>query len=90
VNVLLSSPDHDLFGDEPVYWDGKPVGHVRSGGFGHSLGAACGIAHIRGDEPLTGGRLAAGTFEVDIAGVRVPAQVSLKPFFDPERSRILC
>ena len=22
VNVLLGSPDHDLFGDEPVYWDG--------------------------------------------------------------------
>jgi 4-methylaminobutanoate oxidase (formaldehyde-forming) len=90
VNVLMSSPDHDLFGDEPVYWDGKPVGHVRSGGFGHSLGAACGIASVRGDEPLTGARLAAGAFEIDVAGVRVPAQVSLKPFFDPERSRILC
>mgnify|MGYP003693784015 CR=1 FL=1 len=33
VNVLLTSPDYDLFGDEPVCWDGKPVGHVRSGGF---------------------------------------------------------
>ena len=24
VNVLLDSPDLDLIGDEPVYWDGKP------------------------------------------------------------------
>ena len=46
VNVLLASPDLDLYGDEPVYWDDKPVGHVRSGGFGHSLGAACGIAEV--------------------------------------------
>ena len=23
VNVLLTSPDHDLYGDEPVYWDGQ-------------------------------------------------------------------
>ena len=29
------------------------------------------------------------SFEIDVAGTRVPAQVSLKPFFDPERSRIL-
>ena len=24
VNVLLESPDHDLVGDEPVYWDDEP------------------------------------------------------------------
>jgi glycine cleavage system aminomethyltransferase T/glycine/D-amino acid oxidase-like deaminating enzyme len=90
VNVLLTSPDHDLFGDEPVYWDGAPVGHVRSGGFGHSLGAACGIAAITRDEGFTATDLAAGSFEIDIAGTRVPARVSLKPFFDPERSRVLC
>ena len=88
--MLLTSPDFDLFGDEPVYWDGDPVGHVRSGGFGHSLGAACGIAHVTRDEAYTGADLAAGSFEIDIAGTRVPAQVSLKPFFDPERSRVLC
>ena len=89
VNVLLTSPDHDLVGDEPVYADGVPVGHVRSGGFGHSLGAAIGIASIRSQEPLTGAWLAAGAFEVDVAGERVPARVSLRPFFDPGRSRVL-
>jgi glycine cleavage system aminomethyltransferase T/glycine/D-amino acid oxidase-like deaminating enzyme len=90
VNVLLTSPDHDLYGDEPVYWDDKPVGHVRSGGFGHSLGAACGIAEVSRDEGFGGSDLAAGSFEIDIAGTRVPAQVSLRPFFDAGRSRILC
>ena len=87
--MLLASPDYDLYGDEPVYWDGEPVGHVRSGGFGHSLGAACGIAGIARDEGITAADLAAGSFEIDVAGTRVPAQVSLKPFFDPARSRIL-
>jgi 4-methylaminobutanoate oxidase (formaldehyde-forming) len=89
VNVLLSSPDHDLVGDEPVLWDGRPVGVVRSGAFGHSLGTACGIAEVRDEEPITAPRLASGSFEVDVAGVRVPAQISLRPFFDPERSRVL-
>jgi glycine cleavage system aminomethyltransferase T/glycine/D-amino acid oxidase-like deaminating enzyme len=89
VNILLDSPDHDLVGDEPVYWDGAPVGHVRSGGFGHSLGAACGIAGISRDDGITSAALAAGSFEIDVAGSRVPAHVSLKPFFDPARSRVL-
>jgi glycine cleavage system aminomethyltransferase T/glycine/D-amino acid oxidase-like deaminating enzyme len=89
VNVLLESPDHDLYGDEPVYWDGDPVGHIRSGGFGHSLGAACGIAGISREAGIAASALAAGSFEVDVAGTRVPAKISLKPFFDPERARIL-
>ncbi len=89
VNLLLGSPDHDLYGDEPVYWDGKPVGHVRSAGFGHSLGAPVGIAGLERDDAITAAALAAGSFEIDVAGTRVPAEASLKPFFDPERSRIL-
>jgi glycine cleavage system aminomethyltransferase T len=90
VNVLLDSPELDLVGDEPVYWDGQPVGIVRAGAFGHSLGASCGIAEVKRNEPITAAALTTGTFEIDIAGARVPTQVSLKPFFDPERSRILC
>ena len=82
-------PTTTCYGDEPVYWDGDPVGHVRSAGFGHSLGAACGIAGLERDDAITAAALAAGSFEIDVAGTRVPAQVSLKPFFDPERSRVL-
>jgi 4-methylaminobutanoate oxidase (formaldehyde-forming) len=32
--------------------------------------------------------LADGGFEVDVAGVRYPATVSLRPFYDPDRERI--
>ena len=52
VNVLLESPDHDLVGDEPIYWDDKPAGVVRSGAFGYSLGASCGIADVERDEGI--------------------------------------
>jgi 4-methylaminobutanoate oxidase (formaldehyde-forming) len=89
VNVLLESPEHDLVGAEPIYWDGKAVGEVRVGAFGYSLGASCGIADVEREVGITAADLKEGTFEIDIAGTRVPAQVSLKPFFDPERSRPL-
>jgi len=54
------------------------------------VGAACGIAEVAREEPITAADLATGSFEIDVAGTRVAARVSLKPFFDPERSRILC
>jgi 4-methylaminobutanoate oxidase (formaldehyde-forming) len=52
-------------------------------------GPAGGIAAISPDSANRPAVLAAGSFEIDIAGTRVPAQVSLKPVFDPERSRVL-
>jgi 4-methylaminobutanoate oxidase (formaldehyde-forming) len=32
--------------------------------------------------------LAAGRFEIDIAGARIPATASLRPFYDPASARI--
>jgi glycine cleavage system aminomethyltransferase T len=51
VNVLLDAPELDLVGDEPVYWDGQPVGIVRAGAFGHSLGASCGTPRSGATSP---------------------------------------
>ena len=62
---------------------------VRVGAFGYSLGASCGIADVERDEGIPASDIKAGSFEIDIAGTRVPAKVSLRPFFDPERSRPL-
>jgi hypothetical protein len=33
--------------------------------------------------------VAAGTYTVDVAGASVPAHVSLRPLFDPDRVRVL-
>jgi 4-methylaminobutanoate oxidase (formaldehyde-forming) len=89
VNVLLESPDFDLVGAEPIYWNDEPVGVVRVGAFGYTLGAACGIADVERESGISAADLAAGTFEIDVAGARVPAKVSLRPFFDADRSRPL-
>lgn len=89
VNVLLESPDYDLVGAEPIFIDGEPVGSLRVGAFGYSLGAACGIADVEREAGFTAADIKDGSFEVDIAGERVPVKASLRPFFDPERSRPL-
>ena len=86
--VLVKDPEPLLFHAEVVLRDGKAVGYVRAGSYGHTLGGAVGLAMIEAGEPITPAWLREGRWEVDIAGKRYPAEVSLKPLYDPEMKRI--
>ena len=87
LTFLLEDPDYDLYGAEPIYWNGTVAGYMSVGAFGHSLGAATGLGIVEREGGITGDMVAAGGFEIDIAGTRVPAKGSLRPHFDPDRSR---
>ncbi len=86
--VLVKDPEPMLFHAEVVLRAGKPVGYVRAGSYGHTLGGAVGLAMLEAGEPVTPAWLREGRWEVDIAGKRYPAQISLKPLYDPEMQRI--
>jgi 4-methylaminobutanoate oxidase (formaldehyde-forming) len=89
--VLLKDPEPLLFHAEPVFRDGKPMGYVRAASYGHTLGGAVGLAMIDPREPgltIDQAWLDRGAWEVDVAGKRTPAVVSLKPFYDPDNARI--
>ena len=88
VQVLVKDPEPLMFHAEIVLCDGKPVGYVRAASYGHTLGGAVGLAMIEAGEPLTPAWLRAGRWEVDIAGRRYPADVSLRPMYDPDMKRI--
>jgi 4-methylaminobutanoate oxidase (formaldehyde-forming) len=94
--VQVLDPAPQLFHAEVVWRDGLPVGYVRAGSYGHTLGGAVGLAMI---EPGTRGGAAptvvvdaaylnSGCWEVEIAGQRYPLQVSLQPLYDPALLRI--
>jgi glycine cleavage system aminomethyltransferase T len=85
VHVLLRDADALLFHAEVVHRDGRPVGYVRAGSYGHSLGGAVGLAMVDVDEPDS---LRAGAWEVDVAGRVVDADISLAPFYDPRSERV--
>ena len=53
--VLVKDPEPLLFHAEVVLRDGKPVGYVRAGSYGHTLGGAVGLAMIEAGEPINAG-----------------------------------
>ncbi|MEM6888936.1 MAG: FAD-dependent oxidoreductase [Pseudomonadota bacterium] len=76
-----------LYHNEPVLRDGEIVGYLSSGAYGHHLGAAMGLGYV----PCAGEKAAdvlASAYEIDVAGTRVAADVSLKPMYDPRSERV--
>lgn len=81
--------DAPLFhGTEPVWRDGVLVGYAKCGAFGHTIGRPVGLAQIRHPEGVSAQWLRSGTWELEIACARYPAELSLRPFFDPQRLRV--
>ena len=67
--------------------DGEIVGYLSSGAYGHHLGGAMGLGYV----PCVGEsaeQVLASSYEVDVAGVRVKAEASLKPMYDPKSERV--
>ncbi len=83
----LTDPEPLLYHNEPVLRDGQIVGYLSSGAYGHHLGGAIGLGYV----PCTGesaDQVLASTYEIDVAGSRVGAEVSLKPMYDPKSERV--
>lgn len=87
VQFLLTDPEPLLYHNEPIVRDGRIVGYLSSGAYGHSLGGAVGLGYV----PCAGetaSQLLDSTYEIDVAGRRVAARASLKPLYDPMSERV--
>ena len=83
----LSDPEPLLYHNEMIMRNGEPVGYLSSGGYGHHLGAAVGMGYVpcKGESPAD---MLASSYEIEVAGTRVKAEASLKPFYDPKSERV--
>ncbi len=78
VTLAIDSDDADASGYEPVWQDGRMVGFVTSGGYGHTVGQSLAMAMV--DTACT----AEGTdLSVHIVGVERPARVIAASPYDP-------
>jgi 4-methylaminobutanoate oxidase (formaldehyde-forming) len=84
VQFLLADPRPLLYGNEAILRDGRVVGYLTSGAYGHHLGAAVGLGYVAcsPDEVL------ASAYAIEVAGEQVAARASLEPLYDPNAARV--
>ena len=83
----LQDPGPLMFHNEAIVRDGRIVGPVTSGNYGHFLGAAIGLGYVpckgQSDADLLGAH-----YEIEIAGKRHEAVASLAAMYDPKSERV--
>jgi len=88
LQFALRDPSKLLYHNEPIWRDGVIVGRITSGMFGHALGKSLGMGYVEHGTPEAAARLLEGVYQIEVAGERIVADVSLQPFYDPKSTRI--
>lgn len=84
----LRDPAPLLYHNEPIWRNDELVGHITSGAYGHTLGACIGLGYVHTDHSIKPDEVLHGDYEIEVAGVRIAADVSLKPMYDPDNEKI--
>lgn len=83
VTLDISADDADGSGWEPVWRDGKRVGYITSGAYGHAVGKSLAMALVDKDHCAVGTELSA-----HVVGVERKARVIAPSPYDPSGSRM--
>jgi 4-methylaminobutanoate oxidase (formaldehyde-forming) len=85
----LEDPQRLLYHNEPIWRDGELVGRITSGMYGHTIGTCLGMGYVANRGGLAARDwVLSGSYEIEVAGERVPARASLQPFYDPTSARV--
>ena len=87
-SFLLDDDQPLLYHNEPIWRDNEIVGYITSGMFGYTLGRSIGMGYVTNPDGVNAAYVKSGTYEIEVAGERIPAQVSLKPWYDPKGENI--
>jgi dimethylglycine dehydrogenase len=83
VTLRIDAKDADASGFEPVKRNGKLVGFVTSGAYGHYVGQSLALAYV--DRGLAG---SGAPLTVDVIGENRPAVMLSEPPYDPQGARL--
>jgi 4-methylaminobutanoate oxidase (formaldehyde-forming) len=87
VQFRLQDPGPLLYHNEPILRDGRIVGQLTSGAYGHTLGGAVGLGYVP-CEGESAAEVLASSYAIDVAGQVVKAEASLRPMYDPDALRV--
>jgi dimethylglycine dehydrogenase len=83
VPFAVDAADADAIGDEPIWHDGRVVGWVTSGAYGHRVGRSLALGYV----PAALAESSAG-FEIEIIGERRRAEPLKVCAYDPAGARM--
>ena len=86
----LQDPTALLTHDEPIWCDGKTVGHIVSSAYGYGFDGCLGFGYVHGERGTSRKALLAGDYEIEVADGRISASASLRALYDPNNSEIRC
>ena len=81
VQFKLEDPDPIVYHDEPIRRDGVLVGRTTSGMYGHTFGTCLAMGYVLRDEGVTREWIETGSWDIELAGARIPATAQLRPFY---------
>jgi len=83
IALAVDAADADAIGDEPIWHDGKVVGWVTSGAYGHRVGRSLALGYVPAALAA-----ASGGFEIEIIGERRRAERLAVCAYDPNGSHM--
>ncbi|MBS0373090.1 MAG: GcvT family protein [Proteobacteria bacterium] len=83
VVMSVEARDAEVIGYESLLHEGRAVGYVTSGAYGHCIGRSLAAGYVPTALVRDGER-----FEIDILGELCPATIHLAPLYDPEGARL--
>ena len=84
ISVILDNHDAIPLGDEPVVYQGKPIGRTTSAAFGYRINAPVAISSLNEGVELPDET----SVEVNVAGVLFSGKIRHGPAFDPAGTRM--
>jgi 4-methylaminobutanoate oxidase (formaldehyde-forming) len=89
VSLAIDAPHTNAWGSELILRHGTPVGSITSAAFGYTIGKPVGLGLVTCTDGIADRAwIESGQYEIDLAGERYAATVSLKAPYDPDSRRV--
>ena len=86
--LRCDDPDVILYGRETILRDGKVVGWLTSGGYGHTLKTNIGLGYVAHDSGADWTDLAGAEYQLEVRTRRVPARFQFSALHDPKNEKM--
>jgi 4-methylaminobutanoate oxidase (formaldehyde-forming) len=89
VQFAMRDSSRLLYHNEPIWRDGRIVGRITSGMYGHFLDRSLGMGYVENHDGVADAAwVNAGSYEIEVSGERFAADAQLSPWYDPKSERV--